>query len=272
MHTALPREMFDFYAVSAESTRLHEGVGELERLRTQELVARHLPPPPATVLDVGGAAGVHALWLARQGHTVHLVDVVPLHVTQAQDASDAQPDHPLASCTVGDARDLAADDASVDAVLLLGPLYHLTDRADRVRALTEARRVLRPGGVVIGAAISRYASFMNVLAADLLDDEDFLSIVRQDLRDGQHRNHTEKDYFTTAFFHHPDELQRELSDSGFDGAELAAVEGPAMWVTGFEAAWSDPGKRTLLLEFLRSIEHDPTIVASGSHFLGIARA
>jgi SAM-dependent methyltransferase len=58
---------------------------------------------------------------------------------------------------VSDARDLDLGDASVDAVLLLGPLYHLRRRADRVRALSEARRVVRPGGPVFAAAISRWA-------------------------------------------------------------------------------------------------------------------
>ena len=80
------------------------------------------------------------------------------------------------SATLGDARKLAFPDRSADAVLLLGPLYHLTERADRLAALREARRVLRPGGVVFAAAISRFASLLDGLARDLLDDPDFRPI------------------------------------------------------------------------------------------------
>ncbi|MGH3488308.1 MAG: class I SAM-dependent methyltransferase, partial [Actinopolymorphaceae bacterium] len=148
MDGGMPPEMFRYYADSGEAGRLSSGAGELEQVRTQDLLVRHLPAAPATVLDVGGAAGVHALWLAKRDYEVHLVDPVPGHVEQAQAASIAQPTHPLASATTGDARALRRPDASVDAVLLLGPLYHLTERADRLRALEEVHRVLRPGGVV----------------------------------------------------------------------------------------------------------------------------
>src|SRR5436190_432260 len=93
----------------------------------QELLERYLPPAPAVILDVGGGPGVYAYWLARRGYTVHLIDAVPLHVEEARLASSQQPDQPLASSAVGDARQLDWLDESVDAVLLLGPLYHLTE-------------------------------------------------------------------------------------------------------------------------------------------------
>jgi ubiquinone/menaquinone biosynthesis C-methylase UbiE len=269
----MPQQDFrDYYAaIFDEQDRLAEGVGELERVRTQELLTRHLPPAPATVLDVGGAAGVYALWLARQGYQVHLIDPVPRHVEQARQASAAQAEHPIASCTTGDARELAYDDAFADAVLLLGPLYHLTERADRIAALAEARRVLKPGGVVIAAGISRFASMLGCLSDGLLDDPDFVAIVRQDLRDGQHRNPTDKPYFTTAFFHHPDEFRGELVDAGFRLEAFVAVEGPAMWTRGFDANWADPVKRELILDLIRTTENEVSIAASGSHFLGIGR-
>src|SRR5438132_9956143 len=114
--------MFEHYRQVDEANRLWRGAGELERVRTQAILKRLLPGPPATVLDVGGAAGVHALWLAREGYEVHLIDPVPHHIEQAQVASLTQPAHPLASCELGDARDLRWPDQQVDAVLLLGPL------------------------------------------------------------------------------------------------------------------------------------------------------
>ena len=152
----------DYYERSDEQGRL--GDGSLEMLRTRELLTHWLPPAPAEVLDVGGGAGVYARWLAEQGYTVDLADPVQKHVDQARAAS-AQSVHPLRSVTIGDARALARPDGSADAVLLLGPLYHLVEEDDRARALAEAFRVLRPGGVVVAAAIGRISGEQNCAAS-----------------------------------------------------------------------------------------------------------
>lgn len=151
----------------AEAERLVRGAGQLEYVRTQEIVRRHLPPGPLHILDVGGGAGVHAEWLADDGHSVHLIDPMPHHVEAALGL--ARPDRRI-TATIGDARDLDVVDDSADAVLLLGPLYHLTGRTDRVKALAEARRVVRPGGLVIAAAISRFASLLDGLSSEFLFD------------------------------------------------------------------------------------------------------
>jgi 2-polyprenyl-3-methyl-5-hydroxy-6-metoxy-1,4-benzoquinol methylase len=78
-------EVRAFYADGfREDDRLRlRAYGVLERVRTQELLARFLPPPPATVLDVGGGTGVHAEWLAGLGYDVQLIDPVEQHVAVA---------------------------------------------------------------------------------------------------------------------------------------------------------------------------------------------
>ena len=264
--------MFDHYRQIDESKRLSSGAGELEQIRTRELIERALVKTPSVILDIGGAAGVHSLWLARQGHEVHLIDPVPHHVVQAQAASEGQETHPLAGCKVGDARDLQRADASADVVLMLGPLYHLTERSDRQKALREAHRVLRPTGTIFVAAVSRFASLLSGMTHGFLSDPVFVDIIRRDLVDGQHRNPTGNPlYFTTTFFHHPDELRTEMEEAGFTVDSLAAIEGPAMWMKNFEADWQDETRRSLLLELLRTVENEPAIVATGSHFLGIGR-
>ena len=111
----------------------------------RELITRYLPAMPAVVYDVGGGPGSYACWLARGGYEVHLVDPVPLHVKQASAASQTQPDHPIAELCVGDARHLDRAENSVDVVLMLGPLYHLTERNERIAALQESYRILRKG-------------------------------------------------------------------------------------------------------------------------------
>jgi len=108
----IPREARAYYDKGREAERLFGGHGVIELARTQEIILRHLSPPPGTVLDVGGGSGVYACWLASLGYRVHLIDAMPLHVEQAEVASARQPEAPLASCRLGDARRLDEPDAS----------------------------------------------------------------------------------------------------------------------------------------------------------------
>ena len=261
----------EYYHRAPEEERLQQGPFVLEELRTREMIERFARRPPATVLDVGGAAGAYALWLADAGYTVHLVDAAPRLVVEAERRSTAHK-RQLASCRVGDARALDFADRIADIVLLLGPLYHLTDAGDRSRALGEARRVLKPGGRLFAAGISRFASALDGLSRDLLQDPQFAAIVERDLLEGQHRNPTGRlDYFTTAYFHHPDELRAEVSDAGLTFEGLYGLEGPGWLFPDIEARVADPVRRADLLHVARLLEAEPSLIGSSAHLLVVAR-
>ena len=140
--------------------------GRIEFVRTQQLLRRRMPTAPALIADVGGGTGVHARWLAADGHDVQVIDPVPEHVKAAAGL-------PGVTAQVGDARFLTLADRSVDVTLLLGPLYHLTDRRDRMDALAEAVRITRPDGLVVVAAISRYAALLELAALGALDGAEY---------------------------------------------------------------------------------------------------
>jgi ubiquinone/menaquinone biosynthesis C-methylase UbiE len=266
------RKLSDYYEMFDEKNRLFIGSGPLELARTQEILERHLPQPPAVIVDVGGGSGVYSCWLSKKGYQVHFLDPVKRHVLQAKKASRAQPDHPLASIAVGDACKIDHPAASVDAVLLLGPLYHLTERQDRIAALKEASRVSRNGGVIVAAFISRFASLIDGLFHGFLDDPVFESIVERDLRDGQHRNPTKNpNYFTCAFFHHPRDITAEITESGLILEKLLPVESLGALLPRFEADWQDTRRRDRLLRFLRQIEDEPSLLGISAHLLVIAR-
>src|SRR5262249_14940097 len=91
----LPQEIGRYYQEVAEEGRLGAGPSRLECARPRGVVLRYLPPPPATVLDVGGASGAYALWLAERGYRVHLVDPVPRLVEEARRRSEASPNRIL---------------------------------------------------------------------------------------------------------------------------------------------------------------------------------
>jgi SAM-dependent methyltransferase len=236
--------------------------GRLELLRTQAILRAALPRAPARVLDVGGGAGIHARWLADDGYDVLLLDPVPLHVEQARAAGLA--------AELGDARELPAADASFDSVLLLGPLYHLPDRADRLRTLTEARRAVRPGGLVAAAAISRFASTLDGLRMGALADPAFRANVAHAYATGVHRNPERvPGWFTTAYLHRADDLRAEVAEAGFEDPRVVGVEGPA-WLLGDLAAWLDDAeRRSILLEHLEGLESEPTLLGASAHLLAL---
>jgi ubiquinone/menaquinone biosynthesis C-methylase UbiE len=258
------------YGTGYERARLFPGgTPSLEFVRSMELLERLLPGPPARVLDVGGGPGTYAAPLARRGHQVHVVDPVPLHVEQARQAAGADPAARF-TATLGDARELAEPDASNDAVLLFGPLYHLTATADRKQALAEARRVLAPGGRLLAMAVSRFASLLDGLYRDWLDDPGFRAIVDQDLADGQHRNPDpvgRPEFFTTAYFHTPDGLAQEINQAGFTGVAVYGVEGPG-WPLHQE--WADPRRREQILVAARSVETQPALIGFSQHLIAAA--
>ena len=261
-----------YYGLGLEDARLRTGNGQLELERVRELMARFLPPAPAVVFDVGGGTGVHAFWLAGRGYKVHLLDIVPLHIEEARRGSEARPEARLAEAVVGDARSLPWPDGAADAVLFFGPLYHLTRREDRLAALREARRILRSGGVLLAAGISRFASALDGVREGYLRDAAFAAIVEADLTDGQHRNPTGRpEYFMDAFFHHPDELRQEVAEAGFQVVTVLGIEGPGWLARDFGALWDDPEGRERLLRIARRLEAEPALAGLSGHLLAAAR-
>ncbi len=260
----------DFYERMPEEDRLEQGEFLLEALRTRELIERYAPRAPATVIDIGGGAGAYALWLAEAGYAVHLIDASPRLVAEARRRSGTRR-RPLASCEVGDARATKRPNGAADIVLLLGPLYHLTTTSDRVAALVEAARVLKPGGYLFAAAISRWASAIDGLARDLFKDPDYTPIVERDISEGQHRPPDGRlDYFTTAYFHRPEDFQTEAGQAGFNVDGILGIEGPGWMLPDIQVRMGDPRHRADILRVARMLESEPSAVAMSAHMLLIA--
>lgn len=266
------QDIRSYYSQGGETKRLSIGLWKLEGIRTENILHRFLPKPPATIVDVGGAAGAYALPLARQGYQVHLIDVVPLHIEQAKEAEKKQKDHPLKSCMVGDARKVELPDSVADAVLMFGPLYHLPDKNDRIKALSEASRILKPGGLLFAAGITRFASFVDGMIYRTLKDPVFLNIVKEDIRTGHHRNPTENvQYFTTAYFHQPDELKDELATVKFKDVSVLGIEGLGWLMPDFDTRWNDPEERAILMSLLEMTESEPNLLGASAQIMAIGK-
>jgi SAM-dependent methyltransferase len=269
-------EILEYYAAGVEEQRLQRGIGRLELARTQELLLRLLPPPPAVVYDVGGGTGVYSFWLAGLDYTVHLFELSPANVAAALQRN-ARPGEPrLAGIHHADGRSLGCAPESAGAVMVMGPLYHLTRRNERIRALSEAWRALKPGGRLVAAAISHYGSTLYGLSTygyvnELLGEPEFLAMCEQELASGQHiRPQKYPRLIARAFFHLPRELLAEAAEAGFKDAEIYAVEGPGWIMPNFDEAWQDAARRETILRVVRGIERDPDILGVSPHLLATA--
>lgn len=248
-----------------EDTRLErDPVNRLEFIRTRLLLDRHLPETPAAILDVGGGPGVYAAALAGAGYDVELIDIVPRHIRQATERG--------IRAQLGDARELPIRTRTQDAVLMLGPLYHLTEKDERLAAIAEAMRVGKVGAPIFAAAISRYASVVDALDSGYWDDPDFARIVIADMQTGRHINNTgNPGYFTTAFFHRPGELRDELEEAGLEDVEVVAVEGIAWAADDLDQRLDDEQSLDELLGLLELVESEESIMGASPHLLGIGR-
>ncbi len=247
-----------FYASKEESTRLTSREGRVEFLRTQQMLREALEPD-SRILDVGGADGVHAEWLVGDSHEVVIVDIVPLHVERALFRGFVAQE--------GDARNLPLADNTFDAVLLLGPLYHLIDSADRATALSEARRVLRPGGLLAAAAVTRIAVALDCLRKGRLNTSEAHAMAARIVADG----HDDTGFGPGIFyFHTVEELRHELVDAGFDDVSVRGVEGPA-WPLIDPACPPDDPMIAHVAAIASLADGDSTLVGASSHLLALAR-
>lgn len=253
-----------------EATRLSSTLrGRLERARVRELLARHLPAPPADVVDVGGGPGVHAVWLRSRGDRTRLLDAVPRHVDTARAAG--------ISATVGDARELPWSDGSADFALLAGPLYHLVDPDDRVLALTEARRVVRPGGWVAVTALNRHANLIGATLAGQLEQR---RMIVEDIETGGTSRRNDR-MAASTYYHAVAELEGELAAAGLRDVAVYGVTGPGGWLAvvldrHFDGRCPDTmaGVDPLLLarRAARMADCHPDLVPASALLMAIGRA
>lgn len=260
-----------YYNKGIEKNRLNLDYFKLEGIRTREIISRFLDQENLKIADIGGGAGHYAFWLQSLGHRVRMVDLSPGNIELANEFA-ARNGISLSSCQVGDARDLPFQDNEFDIVLLLGPLYHLTEKGDRIAALREAGRVVKPGGMILTAFISRYASLLDGFKRDLIRDERFEKILLSDLQSGVHENDTgNPEYFTTAYFHTPQQIQEEISEGGLKLQELLAVESVGWLIDNISQKEKDEKYRKKLENILRLVEGNSDLIAMSPHIIGVAR-
>lgn len=265
------KEVYDFYNNGAEINRLENGLGIVEFYRSKEIISQYIAEKSA-IYDIGGGIGKYSEWLAKLGHKVTLIELAPAAVAYAKKNMTT---HYIAE--VGDAREINKPDESADIVLLMGPLYHLQNESDRKKVLSEAYRVLKKGGLIIAAGISKFSSTTWALSVygngcNFIDDDIYMNMLKQELTTGEHNRPKEYPFIiANAYFHTIDGLRDEISDGGFKVLNCHAVEG-CVWITPrLDEKWKDAESRNRLLDIIHTTEHEETLIGLSPHFLVVGR-
>lgn len=249
-------EIIEHYLRFDEDGRLKNAYGILEEVHTRQLILRNIPLPGAVVFDIGAGTGPYSVWLAGLGYPVHYSDIVPRHV-QLFESRHGNTGNIL-STGVEDARHLSYGDESADVVLLNGPLYHLPDREDRRRVLQEVKRVLKPGGRMLGFTISRFAGLQYALSSGEVFNDGYFDMVLGEIATGLRDNRALKNKtFIRAYFHLVEEIEDECRECGLEVAGSYGVLGPAWNTPDLEEAVKDEKKKERLLQVAGLMEQYP---------------
>lgn len=234
---------------------------------TRRALAQHLPPAPARVLDCGDGPGRYAIELAQRGYAVTLFDLSAGNLALAREkAAEAGVVLAFEQGTALDLSRFAAGE--FDAVLLMGPLYHLLAENERLVALAEARRVLKPGGPLFAAFITRYAAHRDAALKYPTEPIEMPGLYEEIERSGRLPPRAEPGF--VAYFARPVEVEPLVRRAGFEVAEILAVEGLVGAIEDVrvnalsDAAWD------WWLEANWRAAHDPSVFGAVEHLLVVA--
>lgn len=276
---SIDKEVLADYNAGVERGRLREGIGLIEFERTKELLKEYLPKPPAVIYDIGGGYGEYAWWLASLGYEVHLFDLSEKNITMSTELKEEYPDNSLAAAEVCDARKVNRTNNSADAILLMGPMYHIKDKDDRILALQECKRLLKENGVLFTAGITPYATLLwatTVYGVDnrLIEEDAFIKMVERELSDGEHIKPLEKDSnyrgIGRSHFHSPKELKSELLQAGFIKTHIHGVVGAAWLAPNLNELWQNDKSKNALMKTVRLLDEREDIIGLSTHILGIS--
>jgi S-adenosylmethionine-dependent methyltransferase len=249
----------------------------LDRHRTEFAITlrafeEHMPPPPLDVLDIGGGPGRYSIALAKRGYKVTLMDLSKRCLEFAKGKA-LESGIELTDYRHGTALDLSTFlDESFGVVVLMGPLYHLLEEDRRLRAIREARRVLKSNGLLFATIITRYAPVR--WAAK--NEPELVEQERKILETGIWRPSLDgtpsqaRVGFTDSYFANPVEMRQLMESEKFETLDLVACEGVISLIE--EKVNELPGPVfDAWVELNYKLSEDPGVHGGAEHLLYVGR-
>ena len=223
----------------------------------------------SNVLEVGFGTGYYTFGLARRGHRVTAIDLSDEFARRCQSMAEKLGFAESINFQVGDARQMdAVESEEFDAVLLMGPLYHLVLEEDRLRALREAFRCLRPGGIILSSLISRFAVLADQIKKNpnWIDDQER---VWSHIREGHRPDYVPRVGFR-GYFVRTDEIAPLHQSAGFEMVKMAGVE-PVISTDDESYNQLEGKRRELWLDLLYHVSGEESMIAGSRHILYVGR-
>ena len=270
------------YDAGIERNRLRTGIGLIEFERTKEILLENLPKPPAVIYDIGGAYGEYSWWLSSLGYEVHLFDLSETNIKMSEDLAVEYPNVHLKSALVCDARFIPRPDKSADAILLMGPLYSITEYDERILAIKESSRLLKDNGLLFSAALTPYSVLIPRIAMyhlddtkkrTELDDSAVIAIIERALTDGCYINPEKKiaNGLGSSHLHTAKALREELLQGGFEDSVVYGVMGGAWLAPNLDALLEKEDTRNVLMRTVRMLDTHEEIIGLSGHLLAVSR-
>ncbi len=270
------------YNAGIEKNRLRTGIGLIEFERTKEILLENLPAPPAVIYDIGGGYGEYSWWLASLGYEVHLFDLSATNIELSRELAAEYPDVYMRPAEVCDAREVPRPSGSADAVLLMGPLYSITEYSERILAIKESRRLLRNSGVLFSAALTPFSVLVSRIAvyhkddtkkSAELDNPALMSAISRALTDGCYFN-PERSLAAglgSSHLHTAKALREELRYGGFATLSVHGVMGGAWLAPDLDELLASDDTRELLMSTVRMLDTHEEIIGLSGHLLAVSR-
>jgi len=253
-------------SVEDEDSRL--ALHQLEYDLTWRYLKRYLPPA-GSILEIGAGTGRYTLELCRRGYSVTAVDLSAALLQRCKLRLEVEGLHGQVQLVVADARDLhAVVGAAFDAVLLMGPLYHLVFEEDRRQAVRQAADRLRNGGLLFSAHLSRLGVFgdlMRRIPEWIERGEEVRSLLDRGRRPDDQPRGGFRGYFARV-----SEIRPLHEARGLQTIVLAGVE-PAISADDESYNQLQAPQRDLWLNLLEEVSSDETTIGASRHLLYVGR-
>ena len=273
----------NYYRHFDEKNRLrNDNSGKLEFLMTMRILEKNLPPVQTTegdlaessdgvsILDLGGGTGVYSFPLAKKGYKVRLADLSETLLAQANKQKKEDNVQNLISCDQVNATDLSCyKDESFDVVLLFGPLYHLTEKSEREKCISEVSRVLKKGGKIFASFIPHLSGSIALVQRFCWSPEQVdINTLEECFESGKFKNLSDKG-FQEGYYPASEEIENLFSANGFKKELLRSIRGFGYEKENVIFKFKNKNVFSKILDLIDSTAEDKSIIEMCGHAMYI---